>query len=315
MKNETNVESVAPKKKEKIAGKLFLGSVACVFLSIIFPFLAILATPLFIASIIFAIKEFIQRERCAECGAKTNGLTRVELQDGNCLCGKCAHGIPYYLHDCFRWSYTYEDYLTYREYVKKTHEQLPEFNTTRQYGELRLDETCAAFCIDYVITDDTMFYPMSQMERFELTLKEKDVSSGVFNDTLTCDAQLEAKMEVPPVYFTATVKRDIKIKVRKNGEYELPEDYADFLANFYQLWQIVRETECEEVAVDSELQKAMALFMIDDLEKITLDELKKIRNRLIKTFHPDADETSDTGYSQKINDAYEILKSVLKEGE
>ena len=56
----------------------------------------------------------------------------------------------------------------------------------------------------------------------------------------------------------------------------------------------------------------MALFMVDDLENITLDELKKIRNRLIKTFHPDANDASDTGYSQKISDAYEILKSVLK---
>lgn len=44
-------------------------------------------------------------------------------------------------------------------------------------------------------------------------------------------------------------------------------------------------------------------------EGYTLEELKKQRNRLMKTFHPDEDDAEITKYAQKINHAFEILKS------
>lgn len=57
----------------------------------------------------------------------------------------------------------------------------------------------------------------------------------------------------------------------------------------------------------------MALFMLDDLENITLEKVKMQRNRLIKTFHPDKGSADDTNYAQKINNAYEVLKSYLEQ--
>ena len=59
---------------------------------------------------------------------------------------------------------------------------------------------------------------------------------------------------------------------------------------------------------DKELHHAATLFMIDDLENVSLDDLKKRRNELIKTFHSDNRNVSEDSCSQKINDAYEVLK-------
>lgn len=54
---------------------------------------------------------------------------------------------------------------------------------------------------------------------------------------------------------------------------------------------------------------ALNLFMLD--EGYTMDELKKQRNRLLKSFHPDEGSEETKKYAQKINSAYEILKRNL----
>ena len=49
-------------------------------------------------------------------------------------------------------------------------------------------------------------------------------------------------------------------------------------------------------------------------EGYTLDELKKQRNRLLKSFHPDEGSEETKKYAQKINSAYELLKGkILKD--
>ena len=69
---------------------------------------------------------------------------------------------------------------------------------------------------------------------------------------------------------------------------------------------------CEEISpFTSELQKAMLVFLIDDLKDVTLDNLKEQRNRLMKMYHPDAIPDIDPKYAQKINSAYEVLKNHL----
>lgn len=61
-----------------------------------------------------------------------------------------------------------------------------------------------------------------------------------------------------------------------------------------------------------ELLKAMSLFMIDSLDGVTESDLKKIRNRLLKTYHPDNGVADEDGiYTQRINDAFALLKQNL----
>ena len=52
--------------------------------------------------------------------------------------------------------------------------------------------------------------------------------------------------------------------------------------------------------------------MIDSLNDITLDELKSLRNKLIRTFHPDAGGETDSKYAQKINAAFETIKQAIQ---
>lgn len=59
----------------------------------------------------------------------------------------------------------------------------------------------------------------------------------------------------------------------------------------------------------SDYYAALNLFMLD--EGYTMDELKKQRNRLLKSFHPDEESEETKKYAQKINSAYEILKRNL----
>ena len=60
-------------------------------------------------------------------------------------------------------------------------------------------------------------------------------------------------------------------------------------------------------SADTAYVSALSLFMLE--EGYTMDELKKQRNRLMKSFHPDEDDAETVRYAQKINCAYEILKN------
>lgn len=60
-------------------------------------------------------------------------------------------------------------------------------------------------------------------------------------------------------------------------------------------------------SADTSYVSALSLFMLE--EGYTMDELKKQRNRLMKSFHPDEDDAETVRYAQKINCAYEILKN------
>lgn len=63
--------------------------------------------------------------------------------------------------------------------------------------------------------------------------------------------------------------------------------------------------------LSKELKAALNLFMFDSLNNISTSELHSQRNRLIKAFHPDGD-IDTTIYAQKINEAYQILKSYIE---
>lgn len=62
---------------------------------------------------------------------------------------------------------------------------------------------------------------------------------------------------------------------------------------------------------DEPLIKAMSLYMFDSLDKVTEEDIKHQRNKLLKAFHPDEGEES-VKYSQKVNEAYEVLINEIK---
>lgn len=60
-------------------------------------------------------------------------------------------------------------------------------------------------------------------------------------------------------------------------------------------------------SMDADYASALSLFMLE--EGYTLDDLKKQRNRLMKSFHPDEKDAETARYAQKINSAYVVLKN------
>ena len=109
-----------------------------------------------------------------------------------------------------------------------------------------------------------------------------------------------------------------QIVIFEDGKYDNPDGMDDFMLYFERSWREALEQAEYDDCFDyqegniSELQQAMSLFMIDSLDEITPEGLKALRNKLIKTFHPDAGTDDDTKHAQKINAAYEIIKNALK---
>lgn len=93
--------------------------------------------------------------------------------------------------------------------------------------------------------------------------------------------------------------------------YSDPEDLMAFEAYLMGAWGAFR---IEDEPIDnggplSELEKALALFMLDDIDDLTLDELNSQRRRLMKAFHPDINPELAESYAQRINAAYDLLKA------
>lgn len=77
--------------------------------------------------------------------------------------------------------------------------------------------------------------------------------------------------------------------------------------------RIEKEMEAERLA-QSRMQKldaARSLFMLDQV--YDLQQLKRQRALLLKTFHPDNGQVDSAVYAQKINDAYRVLADELAE--
>ena len=64
-----------------------------------------------------------------------------------------------------------------------------------------------------------------------------------------------------------------------------------------------------------DMEKSILAYIhgrLDGRDDLTLEEVKKQRNRLIRMYHPDTGSAEDTQYAQKINNAYEVLKKSLQ---
>lgn len=65
-----------------------------------------------------------------------------------------------------------------------------------------------------------------------------------------------------------------------------------------------------EETISRELTKALEMFDFNSIEEVTEEQLKKRRNNLMRTYHPDEGE-GDVDIAQRINLAYDLLKANL----
>lgn len=264
---------------------------------------------------------------CAKCGKKTRLLTRTRLADDNYLCSECTSMIPSYMVDSVCKLYSYEVYNNLIEYIDYSNIALrPIFQETHTYYNLHIDIDHGLFYIGKSIDDYTVFLRMRYIDDYALTFTADELKEGAFGDKITGRILFRLQMGHPAFYHEAVLDNYARVKAKKaffgtEYRYENPKGMDEFVLAFesamladLEAYKSSLEDEVYDGAEDTtEVQQAMALFMIDDLSEVSLADLKAQRNRLIKTFHPDATSDNDTKYAQKINQAYDVLKEYIEE--
>ena len=265
---------------------------------------------------------------CAHCGKKAGLLTRMKLHDGNCLCGDCVSLIPSFMRDSVKKHYDLEDYRAFLDYKNYSDRELrPRFRETHSYYTIHIDTENKIFYLGYDINEKTVFFNFYSIEDFDLVFKAEVLKEGVLGDKVKGEVLLVLKVNAPYFYHEEILDYSAKAKAKKKifsntVEYDNPRGMDEFLLYFQRAWQASleevyaqaeRANSAGESAMANDLQQAMALFMIDRVEDLTIEKIKAQRNRLIKAFHPDRGSSDDTAYAQKINCAYETLQKYLNQ--
>lgn len=261
---------------------------------------------------------------CAKCGKKTNMLFRTKLTDGNYLCSDCTSMIPDYMMDSVRNCYSLEGYQNLIEYIDYSNKALrPLFQETHAYYNIHIDADHGLFYIGKSVNANTVFLRMRYIDDYNLTFSAEEIKEGTFGDKIAGKILFRIQMGHPIFYHEEVLDQNSRVKAKKaffgtEYRYENPKGMDEFMLFLeaaivadLEVYRASLEDEYDGVEETTELQQAMSLFMIDDLNTMTLETLKAQRNRLIKTFHPDAANDGNTKYAQKINSAYDILKQYV----
>lgn len=266
---------------------------------------------------------------CTNCPEEAKLLSRLKLQDGKYLCSKCKANIPEFMMSTVREHYRLEDYKDLLDYIGYSNKHLrPQYHETHRYHSVGFDSIHGIFHLGYDVKEKSVFLDVKNVTYFDLEFEPEEVKEGIIGTKVKGDVRMLLEMSWPSFAYSTKVAYGEKAKAKKsflgnNITYDNPSEMSIFLNAF--LTCCINSTEddyCEDnpscetpsytSSSSSELQKAMALFMFDDLDNVTLEKVKMQRNRLIKTFHPDKGDADDTSYAQRINNAYEALKSYLE---
>ena len=272
---------------------------------------------------------------CVHCGGKTNLITRSKLSDEQYVCSKCTSNIPGAITSCLR-DYDYEDFLSLKAYMEESKTQLEKvFKENHSFYGIHIDTEHELFYLDSIYPKT--YLKFENLSECSLEFIADEAKEGVFGVKVTGKIFFKIKMNDPYFFKDEILKEGVKTTARvekglfKNTvKYDNPKGMDDFIHYFNDCWtravnaklerlaRILEEDpytsayeqsyQTAQTAENSELQQAMALFMIDDLSGLTLSDLKAQRNRLIKAFHPDTGSYEDTSYAQKINQAHDVLK-------
>ena len=261
---------------------------------------------------------------CSECGKKTKLLFRTKLTDGNCLCSDCTSAIPSYMRESLALTYSLEDYRALISHIEESKRELrPIFQETHHYYSIHIDTIHNLFYIGDRIDDQTVFHRFRYISNYKFAFHAEEFKEGTFGDKVRGKILFNILMDIPYFHYEEILARNVKVKAKKTFfgsevQYEDPRDLQEFLAFFDMAFNADKEdfysiydSFGESASNTSELQQAMALFMIDDLSDVTINELKEQRNKLIMIFHPDKSPRNDEKYARKINAAYEVLKQNL----
>lgn len=262
-----------------------------------------------------------KKVNCAECGKQFGGILKTKLADSRYLCSNCTDSVPPYMYKSFFDSYTLDEFRTLKQYIEYSERELrPLFSETDSYYSIHIDAVNELFYLGKKITEDTIFFKFSNVDNFDLDFNAKELKAGILGDKVTGDILFELSMTLPRFDHETKLATDVKTTAKKNLfgtkiTYDSPADMSEFYAHFRTLWILSADDDCEgadeSTSDSSPLQQAMALFMLDSLENVTLNDVTVMRDCLMSVFHPDKQSDSDAAFGQKINEAYDELKKHL----
>lgn len=281
--------------------------------------------------IVAAIVGFIVIERkdrnkeltCAYCGKtflQKEGAHHF-YKDGKCICWDCNEKVKPYTCAAYPYQikyneWSYEDYLNCVDFAETMKIESAKFHPNYKYGPLEVDMENLLFTISPILPQGTKIVLRFQdILDYSFSLSNMSESKGIVRNTITANEIFHVVLNLPPLCSgDALLKENVSIESSKKklfskANYDLPEDFEAAMRIFSSCVVASKQVNPAGASVD-EMQKALALFMYDDIKEVTKENLKERRNTMIKTFHPDNNESNEA-FSQKINNAYDVLNQYL----
>ncbi len=279
--------------------------------------------------------------QCTFCQKKiTLPHLSLQLGDRSLLCSKCSKIIPEHLHEYASFYWNMQDYMN----AIGAKNNMPAFNKTDKCGNLVLDSFNGLFYNirekDYV--QDMKYITKASFQFIPVEIQQKKTLFSGNKQQVIGNLVLKIEATVPKQISNIIVKNNTSEQVlmdNQNGTFVIREikyrdEEQDFISSFFQTlnniaqnndrvhqrqdYETNNDTQYQERTNNSrtqkeentytDIEKAMAIFLIDSLEDMDLEGLRRQRNKLLKTFHTDNGEP-DVRMSQKINKAYEVLKT------
>lgn len=240
---------------------------------------------------------------CRVCGNKTKAFRNV--------CKECSKYIPYEYVD---------DVEKARELCEENKKRAEKFVCTSHYGRLCIDSIHRMFCISPFskkgATEYRYIYYISELT--DVGLYATSISDvGYLSPKLVCDIKFYIQfidrsyefciMENAPCRYTRT---------SDTYKAELPSDFLIFKAVFQQmisdeLFEADKKLKRINQAVAKHSNNWCLGVMFFEDDDFTEEQLRKRRNELMKTFHPDLN-SNGLEISAQVNEAYNTLKDNFK---
>ncbi len=273
---------------------------------------------------------FRKEEPCQCCGKKLKGTDQFVygIEHSFVLCRECAAKIHPQIAAYAKDNWSYQDYTDYLAWEEETREERSQFQPTHEYGygtPLMIDSDHGLFCLGtskvFKSNEAGLVFRFEDLTDYDINFKPDEVKEGLLGTKVKGTEFILVELGRPRIRMEEALNYGVTYPLRAKGffsskyEYSFSDEFADIILTFSVCHYLAVASQMDQTVDETEnfgeLQKALALFMFDSMADVTEENLKKQRNALIKTFHPDAGE-DNAAYAQKINDAYDLLQKAIR---
>ena len=261
---------------------------------------------------------FRKPDACQSCGKELKGTEQQVFKAFApfCLCKECANKIHPQIFDYAKKNWSYTDYTDYLAWDAVTKEERAKFVPDEVYGyELAVDTERGLFSIGTGKKGGLVFR-FADLSDYDLNFKPEEVKEGILGDKVKGNEFVAVELACPKVYIEEVIKYGVSLRLRKTGffsskyEYEFSDGFSKVIRAFsvcvaVEIARRNGEYQNEKVNIN-EVEEALALFMFDSMDEVTLESLENMRNTMVNSVH----SGQNTSYLQKIDDAYDLLKGM-----